>query len=277
METKSGIMKDYDGRFVLDEPRLRKFVDILQSFGHRDGGSCQVGYLAYTKDDHFITGANLTDVLSLQNASEREIAAVYLYLERKTKAKTTTLCKVKFLKTKSTISVEVEHEDRDWALLLIGELEAQIEATHERRRFYYAMQRGWIDYVVLAAVLFMILFVAFKYVTSYNQSHHDAVAKEISSLSMDEKLLRIFFENTIKLDTPLSSLVLTVLMMGSLVYLQKKPLSTWFRRLNRSFFAWGMELERYKRYLSLETNIKWVVIVGVVVSLGSSLLLRLAF
>ena len=277
METCTGISKDYNCRFVLTEERLRKIISILKDFAKKNNLKTDLSFLLYTKSDIYLKTSNIDDVLNEENGGEKENYALILYFEKViTEKKKNMLVKIKFYKFKNQISLEVEATDRDQALILISDLEEQIDRMQERKTFYSIMSNRWSDLLVLTVISTIIILVLFKVLKSFEDKNYEKILSEIISLPLDEKLAKIYITNVYSVSA-LFPIILTILMIFMILYYDKAPISNLFKKLNNSFFVWNTEKEKYNKFIAMETNVKWVVIIGFIVSCLSSIAIGIIF
>lgn len=82
---RAGIIKEYDKRFLLDEGKLRKMSEILDSYSRKLDKETELKYTIVRDDNSFYETEEIDDILSEDNSNGKQINKLYISIEEKEK------------------------------------------------------------------------------------------------------------------------------------------------------------------------------------------------
>lgn len=144
-ELRSGVSKDFEQPFVVDEDSLRRIEGVLRK-GEAQVPESRVEFLVYREDSRFFETLSLDDVLADPNIPRKRVSRLRIALMSKeevqdpTRVNRRTYVSVDYNKNLnykyigSRVSFDVSHHDRTWALLIADELEPQIRRTLRKKK-----------------------------------------------------------------------------------------------------------------------------------------------
>lgn len=276
MENFTGISKERRDRFVLSEEKLRKLNSIIREYHTNKGIPCNIFFLIIKKNDVFIRTEIIEDILKETNSKTEEIVGLVISAKSKIKRKEEETVKIKFIKRQNSISLDVYSEDRDWAMLIISDIENTLNSICEKKGFYGFMSKSIIDVIAYFILLALPMVILYHHWVKNIDKRKLSLVNDITTMSLDEKLVRIYFNDS----TPIifgGMLGIMISVVLSNIFFEKKLITTFFKKINSSFFVWGDEKSRYDRFTITESNIKWVIIIGGAVSIITSVLVTRIF
>lgn len=160
---RSGIMRSYAGRFVVDEDALRRLHTLLTKGATSLGVDTHVVFRIDREDDRFYETTDLADVLSDANLPDKRISSLSIELRRVTVNPQSKPWEVPWLvrvtfgwrkgflgRSRSMFNemaeITIVTEDRNWALLMADEIEPQIQRVMAKNR------ASWLAYPAVAVV-----------------------------------------------------------------------------------------------------------------------------
>jgi hypothetical protein len=263
---RSGIIRSYGGRFVVDEDSLRRLQAALAKGAPSLGFDTHVVFHVDREDDRFYETTDLSDVLSDANLPGRRVQSLSIELRRVGASSTdrpwqerwvvqVTFGTASGLNSRSryrrmfdeTAELTVMTPDRNWALLMADELEPQVQRVLAKSRM------SWLTYPAAVAMLLVI-----------------GAVSEVLRVQAVSVLLQPYTIWKMTAAFPLG--VVLAWMLRSLPFRILLPLGfeRWFG--HESVFLWGEELKQYPQRQRFRRNLLWSVVVAFLVSLLASLL-----
>ncbi|HXU93899.1 MAG TPA: hypothetical protein VFP33_09610 [Gallionella sp.] len=159
MNLHSGVSRELEKFFILDEDGIRRIVGILEARAKDLSHPCAVVFHVRREDDRFYETTRLEDVLSDANTPGRRIQLLRIELRNADPNRTAQpldgdwIVAVAFSTKGNKQKIDVSSEDRNWALLLADEVEPQIVRTFVAKHiptwlliiFYIAITMGLIS------------------------------------------------------------------------------------------------------------------------------------
>lgn len=246
MKLSSGLNRELPGHFVLDEDGLRRIVGVLQTKASFLAINSAIVFVVNREDDRFYETINISDVLSDPNTAGHLIRSLSIELRIEDPlisahpwSKNWLARAVYSSSRKDIIQINVNSDDRTWALLLADELEPQVRRTRSSERI---------------STLLLILFFAAVGVLA------GTIAKSfLPAFGLTDKAIEL---------TVYGIGVVTVLVVMST--LEDRP--SWMIHFAgpQSAFNWGERTRVYNSSMERQKNFFWVVIVGLLVSVLST-------
>jgi len=245
----SGIVKHYRKYFTLNEEALRRFQAILERAGNEISEDAVVIFYVEREDSRFYNTQDIQEVLSDPNVKNRRVSEVHIELvDRATNNIIVVFIQFiskyrvnDFFGYESRVVFKIYNDNKNWALLLSDELEPQLQRTFK--------PKGIPSWLLL---LFIVPFglTTVKWIVLNNEYLQLPV-----SLIMPITAMFVVFATT------------TVLLsLGNIKNLYKQLFGP------ESSFLWGDAAIDYIQREKNRSNLTWVVIVGLLVSLVASLL-----
>lgn len=250
MKLSSGLKREITGHFALDEDGLRRIVGVLEAKASTLPHRWVIVLVVHREDDRFYETLNLADVLSDPNTEEHLIRSLSIELRKDDSSATvqpwerTWIVQIAYnsekTQKKGSIQINVNSEDRTWALLLADELEPQVRRTISSEK---------ISTLMLA--LFFVSVGAFA----------AAVTKSLGSH------LGFSFET---IDNIVAA-AWGVAILSAFFAIDDRP--SWMAHFAgpQSAFAWGERAKSFQASIERQKNFFWVVIVGLLISIASSI------
>ena len=263
---QSGIMRSYNGRFVVDEDALRRLQAALTKGASTLAFETHVVFRVEREDDRFYETTDLSDVLSDANLPGKRVQGLSVRLRRGGDAPTHRpweerwLAQVTFGTTSGSgprryyrqmfaevADLTVITEDRNWALLVADELEPQVQ------RVLTKSPMAWLVYPASVAIVALI----------------GAVSEVLEAPELGLSALRRPL-TVWKLAGAIPLGIVLALMVQTMPFriLMPDGFARWFGR--ESVFLWGEELKQYPQRQRFRRNIIWSVAVAFLVSLVAS-------
>lgn len=282
MTIKAGLFKEYENNFILDESKLRKIVNLIEEFSKKLKKETYILYIVNRKDNSQYETKNIEDILADDNIPEKCITSLGIKLKEKfsdkkdyelTTDQQRPIVIIAFtLFRYPKIEFGVTGENRDWCILLTDELDNQIKRILIKSPFSFLSYR-YIDFIIfpiLIAVGSIVLFFIAQEVKPLLS------IGQIKSLTMEERSIKILEILASKKPTN-DFLIYPVMMIASaimFVILEIKPLNKLFNKIFRSVFHWGDMARVYDKDEKLYNSIKWIIIIGFIISLIASIIAK---
>ncbi len=252
MKLSSGIKRELPGHFALDEDGLRRILGVLEAKASALQHRCTIVLIVHREDDRFYETVNIADVLSDPNADGQLIRNLSIELRTDDPAVTlhpwdrAWIVQITYNSDKKgNIQINVNSDDRTWALLLADELEPQIRRTRSSQK---------ISTVMLA--FFFLSVGAFTAAATKGLGPHLGLSNEtISNVS--------FF-------------AWGIACLTAFFAIDDRPLWMTHFAGPQSAFVWGEREKSFQASIERQKNFYWVVIVGTLISVMSSIYINLA-
>lgn len=240
---KSGVSRELEGHFVLDEDGIRRIVGVFEAKSKDLAHPTSIVFHVEREDDRFYETTKVDDVVADANTPGHRITDLGIELRNADPNKPPQpwerdwIAAVHFKTKRGKQSIVIGAEDRNWALLLADELEPQVVRTFTPKKIPTLLLVGL--YVATAIWLHTLLKLLPKF------SFFDIVPVIRTAIWLGAGLLAI---ETI----------------GS----RGKFISSWAGP--ESSFHWGEQATSYAHSEGLRHNLFWVVIVGFIVSVAAT-------
>jgi hypothetical protein len=243
----SGISKKYKNHFLLDEDSLRRISGLLEEYAKSLNTKYRVYYRVRREDDRYFESEQISDVLADPNITGKLIQEIEVFLSKwieKTEKREGYFYNIVSIRFKSTdkeysfndnqTNLIISSEDTNWALVLADKLEPQIIRTFKKSRI-----PKWL-FLVYWIPIIIILF------------------KKVSDLTLD----------------PVPYIIPLILIIPAIIiyYSDWRRYPKWIINITgpESVFYWGEYKNEYDHRLKIRDNFFWVVIIGFIVSIISS-------
>ncbi len=236
----------------MDEDGLRRIVGVLTDRASSLGYKTAVVLVVHREDDRFYETLNISDVLSDPNAYEHRILDLSIELRvddpliPRRPWERDWIVQISYVSAKKgMVRINVDSEDKTWALLLADELEPQVRRTRSEQR-------------ISTLVLIVFFCAVASFCAALAKGFGSAVG--LSTVSVE----RIVF------------VAWGIAVILSFNVLEDRP--AWIRLFAgpESAFNWGERAKSFQRNIERQKSFFWVVIVGLLVSVVSSLYVSLA-
>lgn len=240
---KSGISREINGHFILDESGLRRISEILYEKAKDLPYPCSVIFHVKREDHRFYESTQVEDILSDANVLGSQIHSLRIELRNADPNKVVApwekdwIVAIQYSKNGYKQGIEVASENKNWALLLADAIEPHITRTFTAKKI-----PTWIlipSYIVLAYLV------------------HTIFKNYIESTPGNISTYELFFW--------IGAIFLSISSLGN----RHELISKWAGP--KSCFHWGEQAKSYDHYESTRQNIFWVVIVGFVVSIMATI------
>ena len=266
METSSGISRQFQKPFVLNEDNLRRCLGLLTKASQDLYFPVNVVFYVERADDWYYETGDIDDVLRDPNGPGARIIDVAIELRRDPYPNPLTglapeskdnpargaaadirsdswRVSIDYaLRERDTPSVRIlaAANDRNWALLLVDQLESQVQRTFRRQSV-----TRWL--VPLLIIPFAIV-----------------LAKAVRSANISE----------IDIYSLIPAVPIIILTIISFVVFAKRPLPEWLATafVTESAFLWGKEAQSYKEREQNKRYVKWGLYAAFLSSLTASLI-----
>lgn len=248
IQLASGIQREIEGHFVLDEDGMRRIIGVLKEKAKTLPYKSEV-VLAIRREDHrFYETLNIEDVLNDANTLAHRVQSLVIELRivdstyRLEPWDRNWVVQVAFkIEKKSNILINIHSGDRDWALLLADALEPQITRTLASEK--------------IPSLTLLLLYggvAAFLITCARTILPQLGIAKSIGD----------FLE--------LATWVGTIVFLFATFDGERAEwLAKWVGP--ESSFKWGDQAASFQGRIERQKNIFWAVIVGFIVSIASTI------
>lgn len=256
--SNSEIKKEYKHLFFLDEGKLRKIVDMLTQFASKKDFQYEI-YFDVSHSDHSIYKENeLQKVLGDENVKGKEITELSICLKKVEKEyswRNELICQIEFSKssTPSSYDIPIKYSiidsDKNWSYGLAEELDIYLKRTIVAKKFEIGNFIKFIDqllpFVLFGGVLFII------------KSYFPIFTSPIGDFS----LINVLFGFLVIFPF---LLFISVKAFGGEILIIQFLIKSFIEK--NSTFYWGDQIEHFNKSKQFKNNIKWVVIIGFLVS-----------
>jgi hypothetical protein len=276
----SGISKEHDQGFILDEGKLRKIVEIIDQHSAKKPKKPTTEFTVYRQDDSFYMTSSVDAVLVDDNAPGKKILALVIDLigdpDTKPQSKEPPrLCRLRFRTHRQpNVDFVISDPDRDWCFLLAEDLGNQLQRILRPKKFPW-LRRNPI--VLEMGVLFILIAITLA-IMGYHalQGTPGLSDAQIARLTIDEKITKLLIINRYGGQGLIGMAIGSALMIFVLIAVEWRPITKLLNWFDRSFFYWGDEKQSFDRYTDRITRVKWGVIIAFLVSLAAGLIVALA-
>ncbi len=274
MDTRSGVVKYFEQDFLLDEPKLRKIVDVLKEQSKKLSYETYLEFYVEREGDVFYTTRHLDEVLKDENTTGKSIRLMTIELYRsvpepvekqRLPEERKAIVYIAFSPdSKNKVRITVTCEDRDWTFLTADEIESQIKRITNKSNIRFLK---YSDFVL--AILIIYLGIS---VSSWLYPSLEMTSADITSLATDtqiEKILEIVGNR----DTNSIYLFVvpwTVSMFGCLFLILTRPILNMISKSRTSFFYWGDMVQHHDK-IERRNNliVSGIILAGIVSVAGS--------
>ncbi|XCN73346.1 MAG: hypothetical protein Q3M24_00915 [Candidatus Electrothrix aestuarii] len=256
LKLQSGIDKTYKTPFTLNKDNFLRIARVFEKNKDLLNFPTAIVYRVKLEDNRFYETIDKNKVLNDPNTKNHCIDIVIIELKDLRKERETwerdRIASVAFNRSKQMIGVEIFAEERTWSLVFSDEIEPQIERT--------------IGVKTVSSIVIVLFTFSIYFLVMLNLSK---VKRKITSFQMKSMI---------------DAIGLCVATMTALVLVF--TFTRWnysFMRLTphqfidlfgpKSAFLWGDMKGLYQEHEELIKNIKWVVVIGFVISLTANIIM----
>lgn len=270
-EARAGKSNRYSENFLLDEAKLRKIADIIDSYAKKLERPVNIRFRAYLADKSFYDSDTVDKVLADDNSKKKKIARLLIELLDPAKPDTderpTPIIRLDFdTEDNWRIFYHIAECDRDWCFLLADELEQQIDRC-KRGKFWVFMSRP-VAHFITNLLIALLLFGAAWFL--FGRHYADiAPLSEADFESLTESAKISYFRDLTVGEVKRHTHFVSYALVGFLFFLflgYFDIVTKMARHLQGSVFYWGDEAAAYDRRQEIVKRIKWGVIVAFLVS-----------
>lgn len=273
MKAKAGFWKEYTANFLVDEPRLRKLVQTLESARATLGMGAEVRFRVFRQDQSFFHTATVDEVLADDNIRGKEIIRLVIDLvptEGESRDTDDGLAIIDFdSKDKQhRVFLGVHAPSRDWTFVLAEDLDAQISRSLAPRRFSFLATR-WpnlaLSLLSFSAATYMVARMLF-------QSSPPLTEAAIEAMTIEDRLKVLLIRQSLNASdfTRVSLAMVSTLILFAGIF-ETRPISRIYALFDRSAFYWGDMIDAYDRSRARAQRWAWGVVVAFIVSVAASL------
>jgi len=252
------LSKNYFAYFILDEGKLRRLLEVLLDYARKKDYECDLAFEVERANNSTYNADSVDTVLKDDNVKHKELRRLNIKLQgRSADYIQSTECTIVFESREPnsyspTVQYAIKDADERWAFSLSEDLDTYIQRAlvHQSKGF------DWLflfikDLLNDVSILLLILLIGLFY--PLRQRH-------VADINLLE-----------------AAVFLTIFgILNSLsyrIFSELKP----FERLSNlmkvnSVFYWGDQKELYESQRSFRQNIKWVVVIGFMVSAAAGIL-----
>ena len=264
------------GTALIDEERLRKISDIISKRFQAADVQDEINYTIYRTDGLYYVTPNLDDILKEDNSSWQKISRVLI--QNKVKGEISLEVNI----TRSDISLDIQGEDRDFVFLIFSDLREYI--SHE------VISKGmpqrlsiFVPGIIAACIgsaFVMLLLSNSNVYKDPNMTEQFTTALQSNDVNKKLDYLITSLSKPKESDKPIptTTAISVSLGAGALILLVitgmlfiPNPANSGTKSLGNNAFLIGKEIEQFRNRREFRSKIIWVVIVGFIVSLLSSM------
>ncbi len=261
MDDKTSLSKSYSTYFILDEGKLRKLIEVLTEYSKKKDYECDFRFMVKRSDNSEYSTDSIETVLKDDNIKRKEIRELTILLKDKgeqSRYNLKTECNIEFSVKEpspytSPVKYSVKDENEKWAFSLAEELDAYISRTlvYKSKRFNQLPEL--IDNLLFPMAVFISIIFIINLIYPLN-------SYRLGDLNL--------FQTGIVI-----AICTSLLMLSFNVVQELSPIQKLSNLMNlNSVFYWGDQKETYDAQHSLRQNVKWVVIIGFLVSMIAGVL-----
>jgi hypothetical protein len=283
MDNRAGIYREYEQNFLLDEQKLRKIVDLTKEQAKKLPYETHIEFYIEQGENTFYHTQKIEDILLDDNTREKSFCTVGIRLYRsesdsKTDQKVTgepnPIVTIGFTSQRTpNVRLTVSCDNRDWTFLVFDELDTQIKRTLTKKASKI-FTPSFYDILVAA----IILVVGLSLSNWFSQKYLPVIPLfDISSMTIDEKLSKLLELSVARNNSPLYPSVLPLIFSWIItsIIAVVRPFKKLVNKFSKSYFLWGDMVNVFNRSESLMRNIKWIVIVGLFVTIVGGIIVAL--
>lgn len=275
MTESSGLFKDYEDNFLLDEGKIRKILEVVNQYRQKLNFETYTEFYVGHKDNSYFETRDIAKVLGEDNTESRQIESFSISVlptvepENKSDGNKEVIY-IGFTKIKPTrIRFFIKSDDRDWCYVLSEELDTQIKRILIPNPFKF-IPLNLIDPLFIILIFFLFSLFSIWLVTK-NYPHISL--KEIEAMKPDERIKKTLeiissrdYYGTM-LGVPINFSAIFIF----LIFIDYKPISRLVRFLYFSEFLIGDMAHKYSKFQDRLNKVYWGVAIGFVVSLSAGL------
>lgn len=270
MSERAGLNKRFSHHFILDESKLRKIVDTIRTSALKTSIKTKITFHISTEDKAFFSTVDINRLLDYENPKGKEIDTLHIELRSEIDNEDTELL-AHFALSRSRedkITISITGPDRDWCFILGEELETQAKRTHTYKDRPW-LQSGLAD-VLLGISIVAMAMLALAILNPTQALGDTSDISKILTSTLEQKVNWLIEQQARKSKLALSLAPIAAI-FPLMILVQTKPIAALSRLLQRSTFYWGDAKNRHDTHIELMKNVKWVVIIGFVISVVAGL------
>lgn len=246
----SGILKVFRDPFTLKKEHVERITTAILKAQAKLEDESQFYFHVHREDDRFYEVETLNEIFTDPNAEGSRIDFISWNLLQDINETDGTDKPYRILRlryTMSGIELHIDGKEMDWALVTADQIEAEIERTLYKRF-------NWINFTIILGGILVYFFFARLLVALLRA---DKFKRKETETVVDMNIMLLIQA------PPMLALIHAVLSWDSVW--------TWLN-YSPSYFLWGDVVADYSRLSDLSSNLLWVVIVGLVVSVIGNIL-----
>lgn len=268
MKDNLRIDKEYQEFFLLDEAKLRKIVEIIQTHAKRKNEQhTELVFEVFHKDNSKYQTDKLENVLNDENITGREIGSLNVLLTEKEEPYSyrDPMCSVKFQAREynskyvfdsKSITYKIDDSDKAWAYSLSEELDLYIKRTLKSNKKSILKAIEWIDDIFPIIIFCIALLLLFNQCPQLNM--------KLGDLTLSTTIIGL----------PILIIIIIALYGLYGIFEPFTKLSAILQ--GKSVFYIGDQKDKYDKRIKMINNITWVVIVGFLVSFIAGLIIAMS-
>lgn len=259
MGDKTSLSKKYRTYFILDEGKLRKLVDVLSEYSKKKDYECGFVFTVEKSNDSEYVTDSVESVLKDDNIKRKEIRKLTISLQNRLERYSRTMeCTVIFDRSVepdsyySPVQYSVKDDDERWAFSISEELDTYIQRTLISNSKKFKPIFSFFDAMLPLLTFLLCILVIDKF--------------------RPLRQIRVGDLNLLEVAT-FTALYIGLILLSFDIFSWLKPherLSNLMK--HNSVFYWGDQRELYDAKRTFRQNIKWVVIIGFLVSVMAGIL-----
>ncbi|MFQ2014478.1 hypothetical protein ACK336_14725 [Aeromonas veronii] len=249
---------EFEGGFILDEGKLRKISELIQN---RYDSEVLI-FSVYRGDSYSYMTKEVGDVVNEDNDDWRAISRLEILINSED-------VNLKFNFSERNFSINITGSNRDTVFLLFSDLKEYINSEVISRK-----QISQNTIMSIATLFVLASLCAYLYFTTKGSITTISKEAAIKSSDIAEKLNYLISSGRNRETADLPMIAMTILLIPVMLFSgQIQKAINFIFPTNQ--FLFGKNIDKYMKRKKLVSNIFWVVIVGVLVSVVSGLLIGL--
>lgn len=282
MSKKAGIYKEYLKNFKLDEPKLRKICDVMQTHSEKISEETYLHFYVSQEDNSFYETYDIEDIIKDDNVPGKSIRRLLISVVKGTvddkeisdgKRQENTIAHCAFTRDRyEKVSYSIQEKERAWCYLLADDLDSQIQRTLQKS-FLTTVSGLKIDFSIFL-ILMALALLAFSF---FGTRSEPLVPLDSIPTMTNEMILQTLIEHEVKtsMDVNWIAPLFMVSVAVFMILLQLNPISALIKKLNKSVFYWGDMKIDFDNFSAKVKRIKWGVGIAFFVSVSSGIIVAL--
>ncbi len=283
MNSRSGIYREYEQNFLVDEQKLRKIVDLIKEQSKKLLYETYLEFYVEQAKDTFYHTQNIDEILQNDNTIEKSFCTIAIYLyrsdeepetEQKPQGEKKPIISVAFTSERTpNLRFSVSSDNRDWTFLVFDELETQIKRTLTKKAskiFTPLFFDLLLATVIIISGLLLLNWLSLKYMPV-------VPSLDITIMTTEEKITKILELSIARNNSPVFPSILPLILSWILatIIVATRPFTKIIRKISKSYFLWGDMIQIHSKRETLLNAIKWGVVIAFIISILSGVVVAL--